>query len=842
MTTPARRIYFISTTIALTALLALLAIMASCMNNVSRGPSGAANERTEQVWSPIGGEQYSMGVPSAAPADAGMGSFAAAAPSAEAAPGSPQTKRYEQKRASSQSDEFDLDRYLLPASSAMSPGDELWVIQRNSWGDPIHASNQPRPDNHPGCGSLICIPCPPEPGQPEPGQPEPGQPTLQPTPMVLEQTDYLARVRGVISSVELRQRFSNPISTRVEAVYVFPMPDDAAVSGFVMTIGQRTIRAVIREREEAEKIYQEAKAKGHRASLLTQERSNIFTQKVANIEPGEAIDVSITYFHTAAYRSGTPESPGAFELVIPLTIGPRFNPPSIATSGVNPIGSAWDGATSRGDWNNDATVTYERPGERSGRDVSIALDLDAGSGGGGGGGGVRLTGIESPSHAVDVRYDDGSSSGSPNSTRAYVRLQQHDRIANRDFVLRYRLQNRFSEQPASSVALTGPSGDGGEGYFSMVLMPPADLASMPRRPVEVVFVVDTSGSMKGEPIELCKLAAKNVLAGLRPGDRFQIVRFSDKPDALFDEPAPVTEANIRRGMRGLDELQAGGGTMMEPGIRLALGQNRSHWNGQPPQRFVWFLTDGFIGNEPDVLRVIRDCRNDASVFSVGVGSSPNRTLMNAMARLGKGGATYLASPEDAQHIAGVFLAQACAPAMTDVRIDFDGMSVDDVYPPKLPELRADRPVMVVGRYRGRSGEAPSVCVSGLLDGRRVSTDIAVSPAGGQSHNEQGGDWNTAPASRAIAQIWARTKLQDLDDRSNSAGAGANASGWGSKSDQIRSTALRFGLLSAYTAFIAVDTADKTAGWGQATTVNVPTDLPAGTDPSTTMPRPPGTWR
>ncbi|MBX3387472.1 MAG: VWA domain-containing protein [Phycisphaeraceae bacterium] len=762
------------------------------------------------AWSPVGGVQYSAGVPES------MSRQSRRLPAGVAA----QT-------------DVDFDGLLAPAASAMRPGDDLWIIERNAWGDDARAARRPpRPDNVPGSGALMCVP---------------DGHTGEPLPMILERSDYAARVQGVVSSVELRQRFSNPTRQRVEAVYVFPLPDDAAVNGFVMTIGTRTIRAVIREREEAQRLYQEARERGHRASLLTQERSNIFTQKVANIEPGEAIDVAVTYFHTAGYRSGTAESPGSFEVVLPLTIGPRFNPPASTWRDPTGVDSAWEGDSTRRNAmphtsarGGSTAVTYTRPSHRSGREVSVRVELDAGAGD------LVLSGVESPSHAVRV------TAGAGDGTRVGVELVETDRIANRDFVLRYRLAPRAGGALASSIVLHPDGGDPAqrEGCFSMIIVPPADLASRARAPVEVILVVDTSGSMSGQPMHLAQQAARRLIGGLGPTDRLQIIRFSDKPDAFFAEPVEATPENIARGLRAIDDLRASGGTVMEPGVRLALNQPRRANTAERPIRYVWFLTDGFIGNEPDVLRVVRENLNDARVFGVGVGSSPNRTLLNAMARLGRGGAAYIASVADAEHASGVFLAQARAPALTDVRVDFgSGIRASDVFPFTLPELRADRPIMVVGRYRTEAGasSALSVRVSGLLEGRRVSSDVSVVTA--VAEPDRAG-WVTAPS--AVAAVWARTMLQSLDDASRSAGAGARTSGWNSRAESIRSLALRHNLLSAYTAFVAVDSADRTAGWDPASVVNVPTEFPTGVDPSMTMPpehrsapgqeRPRGSWR
>jgi Ca-activated chloride channel family protein len=228
--------------------------------------------------------------------------------------------------------------------------------------------------------------------------------------MPLKHTDVCASVSGYIGSVEVVQRFHNPYSSKIEAVYVFPLPHNAAVNEFIITIGERRIRGIIRERQEAEQIYQEAKRQGYVASLLTEERPNVFTQSVANIEPGREIDVTIKYLHTLDYHDGW------YEFVFPMVVGPRFNPPGMTTGiGAAPRGGA--GASGQ-----KIEVQYLKPDERSGHDISLRVDVDVG---------MVIEEFQCRTH--DVTQE------SPSRERLTVALQPHDRVPNRDFVLRYRV-------------------------------------------------------------------------------------------------------------------------------------------------------------------------------------------------------------------------------------------------------------------------------------------------------------------------------------------------------------------------------------------------------------------
>ncbi|MBN1491530.1 MAG: hypothetical protein JXA69_16580, partial [Phycisphaerae bacterium] len=348
-------------------------------------------------------------------------------------------------------------------------GEELWVIAR------APDATMPPADEERGCGTLKAK--------------QPGQETDVPLP--LEHTDVQAQISGYIATVGVTQRYHNPYDEKIEAVYVFPLPQNAAVNEFVMTIGERRIRGIIREREEAEKIYAEARSMGHIASLLTQERLNIFTQAVANIEPGKRIDIDIRYFHTLAY------SQGAYEFVFPMVVGPRFNPPG-STDGVGAVGRG-----SRGGSGPKTDVHYLRPGERSGHDIAVNVDIHAG---------VAIEDVSSPSHAIT------RTAHSPEHVR--VALNPLDRIPNKDFVLRYKVAG----DKVKSAILTHRDERGG--FFTMMLFPPAGLESSPRRPMEMIFVLDCSGSMSGEPIRIAKSAVRRALRRMEARDTFQIIRFS----------------------------------------------------------------------------------------------------------------------------------------------------------------------------------------------------------------------------------------------------------------------------------------------------------------------------
>ena len=634
----------------------------------------------------------------------------------------------------------------------LNAGEELWVIARSSWGEGQAAPAEPLPP----CG-LKAKP--------------PG--SDQEIPLPLKHTDVKASVAGYIASVAVTQQYENPYADKIEAVYVFPLPQDAAVSEFVMTVGERRIRGLIREREEAEQLYAEARQQGYVASLLTQERPNVFTQAVANIEPGKRIDVQLTYFNPLALHDGE------YEFVFPMVVGPRFNPPG-TSNGIGAVPHGQHGSSGQAD-----EVHYLAPGERSGHDIALTVELDAG---------LPIEQLESPTHVIDTT--------APSPTQRRVTLHAADSLPNKDFVLRYRLAG----DDVRGAFLSHRDARGG--FFTLMLQPPAELAAAARAPMELIFVLDCSGSMSGAPLDIAKRAAERALHRLGPDDTFQIVQFSSSASQLGPQPLPATPANLERGLVYLRSLHSEGGTMMIEGIKASLDFPRD----SKRLRVVSFMTDGFIGNDVEILGEVQKRVGDARLFSFGIGSSVNRYLLDRMALLGRGAVAYVGLDEGSQRAVDQFYERVSHPALTDLRIDWGGLQVRDVYPQHLPDLFVGRPVVVSGRF---SGEAPTtVRVSGRAAGSDREVAIAVDPRGDSKRP-------------ALPSLWARMKITDLEDR-------ATVADNRELGGEIKQVALEYGLMSAYTAFLAVDSSRRTAG-DHGTTVAVPVPVPDGVRYDTTVP-------
>jgi Ca-activated chloride channel family protein len=627
----------------------------------------------------------------------------------------------------------------------LMPGEELWVIARG-----LTAPTQPA-EERPGCGALMAK-----------------LPDVEKeVPVPLKHTSVVGNIDGYIATVDVTQQFHNPYASKIEAVYVFPLPENAAVNEFVMTVGDRKIRGIIREREQAERIYNEARSQGHVASLLTEERPNIFTQKVANIEPGKQIDINIRYFNTLRYDDG------AYEFVFPMVVGPRYNPPA-TTDGIGAVARGANGVSGQ-----STEVQYLTPNERSGHDVSLSLNIKAG---------VDIEDVRCVNHSVDVKTSSES--------ERQITLSPGDSIPNKDFVLQYKVAG-----DKIKTAMMTHKDDHGQ-YFTMMLYPPAELTQVQRSPMEMVFVLDCSGSMNGRPLEQARAAVSHALLTLTPRDTFQIINFNSTSSQLGTTPVIATPENIQRGLTYLASLDGSGGTEMIRGLQAAL--DFPHDEGR--YRLVSFMTDGYIGNDPDILHAVAQKVGDSRIFSFGVGQSPNRYLMDRMALLGRGAVAYLSLNDDPVQIMNRFNERISHPAMTALSIDWGTMNVTDVYPQILPDLIVGRPVVVTGRF---TGEPSTVTVGGRTGMQPVSYSVAVDSD------------DTNKEHKGIAAVWARLKIADL-----TAQVSRTPNQAGELQQTVLQTALDYSLMSSFTAFVAVDSMTKTEGeFG--TTVAVPVPVPEG---------------
>ncbi len=595
----------------------------------------------------------------------------------------------------------------------------------------------------------------------------------------LKHTGVNAEISGHLARVTLTQEFHNPLQEKIEAVYVLPLPPNAAVDDMTMTVGDRTVKGKIKRREEARVIYEAAREAGQVASLLDQERPNIFTQSVANITPGATVKVTISYVENMKYEDGT------YEFVFPMVVGPRYIPGTpTGETGANPGG--WSPDTSQVPDASRITPPVTPQRSRAGHEISINLSLDAG---------VPIDSIKSVLHEVDVER--------PDNHRAVVRLKNQATIPNKDFILKFDVAGKKIED----AIMTHRAQQGG--FFTMILQPPDQVMVADVTPKELVFVLDTSGSMNGFPIEKAKETMKLALDGLYPQDTFNLITFSGDTHILFPQPVPATRENLRQAQVFLASRQGRGGTEMMKAIRAALDQSDRPSDQEDHIRIVCFMTDGYVGNDLEIISEVQKHQN-ARVFSFGIGQSVNRFLLDSMARHGRGEVAYVTLQDDGSAAAKRFHERVRNPLLTDISIDWGGLPVADVYPQRIPDLFSARPVMLSGRYT--AGARGVIRLRGKLAGQDFIREIPVELPESQ------------PLHDVLATLWARARIDDLMSQDFRGLQYDNTNP--EVSESITQLGLEYRLMTQFTSFVAVEEMTVTEG-GQPRRIDVPVEMPEG---------------
>jgi Ca-activated chloride channel family protein len=576
----------------------------------------------------------------------------------------------------------------------------------------------------------------------------------------LDHTDVNVDISGFIARVTLTQRFHNPTNAPIEAVYVFPMSDRAAVDSMDMRIGDRVVKGVIKEKGEARAIYNAARNAGQVASLLDQERPNIFTQSVANIMPQDEVIITISYVEYLKYEAGE------YEYSFPMVVGPRYNPAGLGDAHrISP------------------PVTPKNT--RAGHDISLTVNLDAG---------VPLQALNSELHSVNMDRTGQST--------AIVELKNQKSIPNRDFVLSYAVAGK-----SVGDAVLTHAGDKGK-FFSLILQPPDRVNPDYVTPKEMIFVIDKSGSMGGFPIEKAKKTMRLCIEGMNPDDTFNLVSFAGGTGYCFEESKPNTQANRHKALEYLSNLQGGGGTEMMKAIDAALGGQRD------PERLrvVCFMTDGFIGNDMAIIDRVQKNVNNARVFAFGIGNSVNRFLIENMARVGRGASEIVTLETDGDEAVDRFHSRIQSPLLTDIKIDFGGLEVADVYPQPnaIPDLFSARPLIIKGRYTG-GGKGVITLRGRTAEGPYKKTIDVTLPKRNEMHD-------------VLAPLWARTRIAAIMDE-DWLGIQQGKPSIDTKG-AITNLGLQFGLMTQFTSFVAVEDRVVNQG-GHQTTVQVPIEMADG---------------
>ncbi len=575
----------------------------------------------------------------------------------------------------------------------------------------------------------------------------------------LKSTSVSADISGSITRVRVSQEFENNFTEPIEAIYTFPLSQSGAVDDMTMKIGSRTIRGVVLKKAEARKVYQTAKEEGKTASLLDQDRPNVFTQAVANIMPGERIIIEIRYVEALKFDEGS------YEFVFPMTVAPRYQ--------------------ASGDKDDDTDTTALPIEEtRAGHDISIEVNLNSG---------VPVEDIRSTSHKINAV--------NLSANAATVTLQGEKTIPNKDFVLRYDVIGKRLED-----ALMVTKGDKG-GFFSLILSPPERMSAEDVTPKEIVFVLDTSGSMDGFPIEKAKESMKMAIDGLYPNDTFNLITFAGDTAILFDKPMPATRANIDAAQAFLAERNGDGGTEMMKAVKAALASSEA----SDHMRIVCFMTDGMVDNEMEIIAEVKK-HPKARVFSFGIGDSVNRFLLDKIASEGRGEAEYVMLDDDGSRAAKRFYERIRKPYLTDISINWAGIAVTGVYPKRIPDLFGAKPILIHGRYANAT--SGKIKLTGKIGGQPYEREITLDLPAAESKNE------------VLATLWARTKVDELMSQSWNIEA-EEARPTAAIREQIAKLGIDYHLMTQYTSFVAVE--ERIVNRAQnGKRVRVPIYAPAGT--------------
>ncbi|MEM9682192.1 MAG: marine proteobacterial sortase target protein [Pseudomonadota bacterium] len=594
----------------------------------------------------------------------------------------------------------------------------------------------------------------------------------EPAPALTATADI--RISGVVARVTVAQSFRNPHGDWLEGVYVFPLSRKGAVDRMVMRIGDRVVEGRIEERRAAKRQYEAAKRSGRKAGLVEQERPNIFTASVANIPPNGVITVEISYQQPVEIDDGV------YSLRFPVVVNPRYIPEAPKVAGIG--GSGWAANTVTVPDAERITPPMRDPILPRENPVAITVDLAPGT---------PVSGLRSLYHSVSITE--------PEAGLHRIVLADGAVPADSDFVLEWR-----PEAGDTPVAALFREQTDGATYVLAMIVPPkrADASDLERLPREAVFIIDTSGSMHGQSIRQAKQALRLAVDRLTPADRFNIVRFASAPDALFARPRQADRAALEEARDFIDDLQAEGGTEMRRALELALDGVID--SGRLRQ--IVLLTDGSIGNEAELFRLIRRGIGDSRLFTVGIGSAPNGHFMDRAARFGRGSFTFIGNTSEVADRMSALFAKLGEPMLTDIALTVEGGGLADLQPDRLPDLYPGEPIVATARL-----EQPDARV--ILTGRY----------GGES-------WSTTLAPSAttqrpgIAKLWARHKVSSLMDRRQD----------GMAEDEVRDAVLKVALphqiMSRYTSLVAIEKTISRPAGDRLTTAPVPTNPPKGWTP------------
>lgn len=574
----------------------------------------------------------------------------------------------------------------------------------------------------------------------------------------LKSTTAEVNIAGVIADVRVTQEYQNTGKKPLEAIYIFPASTRAAVYGMKMTIGERTINAVIREKEQARQDYENAVKEGKTASLLEQQRPNVFQMNVGNILPGDIIKVELSYTELLI------PTDGIYQFVYPTVVGPRYS-----NRNESEVSAAEKWVA------NPYTEQGVLPASTFGIQIHIAA-------------GMPISEVKCNSHDVNITY-----TGTSDVAVGLKNANGHE--GNRDFVLDYRLTG--STIHSGLLLYQGKD----ENYFLAMIQPPARVTSQVVPPRDYVFIMDVSGSMYGFPLEVSKALLKDLINNLKPTDRFNVVLFAGASSILSEESLPATGENLSKALSFIDKQQGGGGTELLPALKMALGLKGTE---NYARTFV-IATDGYVEVEKQAFELIKNNLSNASFFAFGIGSSVNRYLIEGMAHAGQGEPFIALNESEAKQKAAQFRKYIEYPVLSHIKVSFGEFNAYDVEPIDIPDVFAERPVLIMGKWKGNP--AGMIVLKGLSAEKNLVTELNVSEVKPSDQHS------------ALSYLWARERIRNLDD--------LGKAGYEEEvKKQVLALGLKYNLLTNYTSFVAIDSRVRNEG-GQTVTVNQPLPMPEG---------------
>ncbi len=584
-------------------------------------------------------------------------------------------------------------------------------------------------------------------------------------------TDIQVSITGLNARVEVSQLFSNHDADWAEGIYRFPLPQGAAVDRLYIKVGERILEGEIQEKETARRIYQQARDNGQTATLVEQQRRNQFETRLANIGPGETVQITIGYLQNISY------SDLSYHLRIPLTFTPRWNTPHSGGQTATVLRQIPALAKSLTPASRPPEPILTAGSLTDSHAFSLRVNLVTA---------VEFAAIESRYHDVDIRQ----------ITDGYrIELLDPEALADRDFELSW----TPTLQAAPSASLT-TFNDGESVYAQLMLAPPltSEITSQAR---EIILIIDTSGSMQGGSLEQAQAALLQALDSLGPDDYFNLLQFNSSTEQLFDQSVPFTPANRYQAQDFITGLEANGGTDMAPALSSALALPEV----EGLMRQVVFITDGAVGNESELLQQVANELGSSRMFTIGIGHAPNSWFMRKAAEIGRGSHIKIANLDEVEQQMSALWNRIRIPALTDICVNWGDTA--EFYPEIVPDMYAGEPLWLIARM---PAEPTIVSLCGEFNGQQWDLNVngwdAASPQSGTD---------------SLAILWARKKIEALEDRLMF-GADRELTQL-----EITDVALEFGLLTRHTSLVAVDKTPRRGALETLAQTDVPGLLPAG---------------